>query len=76
MEKQTTIRGSQNPCEANLNRHVLGQTYNLGLLKMLMYSLMANWYHPPPIKKSWMNRNHKNGYTPDHTLVVNFLELI
>ena len=48
------IRGKQKPCEANqpspfLNRHVLGQKCNN--LKLITYSLMADWYHQPTIQK-------------------------
>ena len=49
------IRGKQKPCEANqpssfLNRHVLGQKCNN--LKLITYSLMADWYHQSTIQKS------------------------
>ena len=46
--KQMGIRGRQKRCEANqpspfLNRHALGQKCNN--LKLITYSLMADWYH-------------------------------
>ena len=48
------VRGKQKPREANqpssfLNRHVLGQKCNN--LKLITYSLMADWYHQPTIHK-------------------------
>ena len=46
--KQMEIRGRQKRCEPNqtssfLNRHALGQKCND--LKLITYSLMADWYH-------------------------------
>ena len=55
--KQMEVRGKQKPREANqpssfLNRHALGQKCNN--LKLITYSLMADWYHQPTIQKSWI----------------------
>ena len=48
------IRGKQKPFEANqtssfLTQHALGQKCNN--LKLITYSLMADWYHQPTIQK-------------------------